>query len=123
MRLADEDRPDRPGLLVAPETPGARQAVTRVRREAAGMRPAGVLWLRLWPETGRTHQLRAQAAARGMPILGDSEYGSRPRSGAAHHRAACAVARGPAPHPPDAMTLRRARSRRDMAETIGHPAR
>jgi 23S rRNA pseudouridine1911/1915/1917 synthase len=70
--------------VVAPETPGARPAVTRVRREADGMRPGGVLWLRLWPETGRTHQLRAQAAARGMPILGDSEYGSSAPFGAPH---------------------------------------
>ena len=48
------------------------------------MRSGGVLWLRLWPETGRTHQLRAQAAARGMPILGDSEYGSISPFGAPH---------------------------------------
>jgi 23S rRNA pseudouridine1911/1915/1917 synthase len=79
-------RTGRTGLacLVAPETPGARRAVTRVRREAAGMRPGGVAWLRLWPETGRTHQLRAQAAARGMPILGDSEYGSKATFGPPH---------------------------------------
>ncbi len=70
--------------LVPPDTPGARTAVTRVRREAAGMRPGDVLWLRLWPETGRTHQLRAQSAARGMPILGDSEYGSTAPFGATH---------------------------------------
>ena len=48
-----------------------------MRREAAGKAPAGIAWLRLWPETGRTHQLRVQAAARGRPILGDSEYGSK----------------------------------------------
>ncbi len=70
--------------VVAPGTPGARPAMTRVRREGDGMRSGGVLWLRLWPETGRTHQLRAQAAARGMPILGDSEYGSKAPFGAPH---------------------------------------
>jgi 23S rRNA pseudouridine1911/1915/1917 synthase len=71
-------RTGRTGLacLVPPGTPGSRRAVTRVHREEAGTLPGGVAWLRLWPETGRTHQLRAQAAARGMPILGDSEYGS-----------------------------------------------
>ena len=69
---------------VPPETPGSRRAVTRVCREAAGGLPAGVAWLRLWPETGRTHQLRAQAAARGMPILGDSEYGSTAPFGPPH---------------------------------------
>jgi 23S rRNA pseudouridine1911/1915/1917 synthase len=30
------------------------------------------------PLTGRMHQLRLQAAARGMPILGDTLYGGRP---------------------------------------------
>jgi 23S rRNA pseudouridine1911/1915/1917 synthase len=79
-------RTGRTGLacLVAPGTAGARPAVTRVRREVDGMQPAGILWLRLWPETGRTHQLRAQAAARGMPILGDVEYGSTASFGAPH---------------------------------------
>jgi 23S rRNA pseudouridine1911/1915/1917 synthase len=62
--------------VVAEGTPGARRALTRVRRDPAGILPGGCAWLRLWPETGRTHQLRAQAAARGMPILGDVEYGS-----------------------------------------------
>ncbi|HZW35279.1 MAG TPA: RluA family pseudouridine synthase [Isosphaeraceae bacterium] len=71
-------RPSETGLarVVAPGTPGARPAVTRVRREMAPALPPGRAWLRLWPETGRTHQLRAQAAARGMPILGDAAYGS-----------------------------------------------
>ncbi len=62
--------------LVPSETPGARWAVTRMRREPAELLIAGAAWLRLWPETGRTHQLRAQTAARGLPILGDFEYGS-----------------------------------------------
>jgi 23S rRNA pseudouridine1911/1915/1917 synthase len=31
----------------------------------------------LRPATGRSHQLRAQLASRGMPILGDRKYGSR----------------------------------------------
>jgi 23S rRNA pseudouridine1911/1915/1917 synthase len=58
--------------------------VTRVRREAAGGLPGGLAWLRLWPETGRTHQLRAQSAARGLPILGDVEYGSGMPFGVPH---------------------------------------
>ena len=29
------------------------------------------------PETGRTHQIRAQFAAAGMPIKGDLKYGAR----------------------------------------------
>jgi len=35
--------------------------------------------LDLWPETGRTHQLRRHCAALGAPILGDLRYGSRLR--------------------------------------------
>lgn len=67
---------------VSPETPGARRALTRFLRESDAQTPQGSLWLRLWPETGRTHQLRAQAAARGLPILGDIPYGStRPFAG------------------------------------------
>ena len=33
-------------------------------------------WLALWPQTGRTHQLRAHCAAIGTPILGDGKYGA-----------------------------------------------
>ncbi|MEO6809444.1 MAG: RluA family pseudouridine synthase [Isosphaeraceae bacterium] len=58
-------------------TPRARRALTRFRHEvdAEGV-PFGCVWLRLWPETGRTHQLRVQAGARGLPVLGDRAYGS-----------------------------------------------
>jgi 23S rRNA pseudouridine1911/1915/1917 synthase len=59
-----------------PHTLGAREAITKVRFEAPGFLASEFTWLRLWPQTGRTHQLRAQAAVRGMPILGDSIYGS-----------------------------------------------
>jgi tRNA pseudouridine32 synthase / 23S rRNA pseudouridine746 synthase len=38
-------------------------------------------WLALEPLTGRTHQLRVHCAAMGWPIVGDSVYGSAPRSG------------------------------------------
>ena len=59
----------------APDGPSRGSGRPRPRRL-----PPGAAWLRLWPETGRTHQLRAQAASRGLPILGDRAYGSTGRS-------------------------------------------
>jgi 23S rRNA pseudouridine1911/1915/1917 synthase len=47
--------------------------VLRYRRLEVG--PDWTL-LELVPETGRTHQLRVQAAVRGWPICGDGLYGS-----------------------------------------------
>ncbi len=38
-------------------------------------------WLALEPITGRTHQLRVHCAEMGWPIVGDTIYGSAPRSG------------------------------------------
>jgi 23S rRNA pseudouridine1911/1915/1917 synthase len=71
--------PDASGVVRAASegTPGARRAVTRVVRDVPASIPPDYAWLRLWPETGRTHQLRVQSAIRGMPILGDATYGSR----------------------------------------------
>jgi 23S rRNA pseudouridine1911/1915/1917 synthase len=43
-------------------TERARQAVTRFGLGETVSLPPGCRWLRLWPETGRTHQLRVQAA-------------------------------------------------------------
>jgi len=39
-------------------------------------RGAGMAWLELAPQTGRTHQLRVHCAAMGWPILGDAIYGT-----------------------------------------------
>jgi 23S rRNA pseudouridine1911/1915/1917 synthase len=63
--------------VVAPGAGAARRAVTRYRVEPGARVPEGSAWLRLWPETGRTHQLRAQAAARGRPVWGDAAYGAK----------------------------------------------
>ncbi len=38
-------------------------------------------WLALEPVTGRTHQLRVHCAEMGWPILGDTIYGTAPRTG------------------------------------------
>ena len=53
---------------------GRPNAVTRYRVLERFERP-DVSLLALWPETGRTHQLRVQAALRHHPILGDERYG------------------------------------------------
>lgn len=70
--------PDGLGVVRLSETrvPGTRQAVTRFQRGIASGLPEQTSWLRLWPETGRTHQLRVQTAYRGFAILGDLVYGS-----------------------------------------------
>lgn len=57
--------------------PRAQRAVTRFQADGARRLPPGAARLRLWPETGRTHQLRVQAASRGLPIWGDRAYGSK----------------------------------------------
>lgn len=57
-------------------------------RSASGWKKASLAWtlagkgdryafLEIRPETGRTHQIRAQLAAAGMPIKGDLKYGAR----------------------------------------------
>jgi RluA family pseudouridine synthase len=60
--------------VVAPDAPGGRIAVLHYRRIG---HHAGVSCLEIELETGRTHQIRVQAASRGFPILGDAQYGAR----------------------------------------------
>ena len=59
-------------------------------------------WLALEPLTGRTHQLRVHCAAMGWPILGDSVYGSAPRTRRTRPASACARDRGAALQEPRA---------------------
>lgn len=69
--------PDEPRARIAtPEEPGARDAETRVR--FLGRAAPGMLGVQFEPLTGRMHQLRVQAAARGLPIVGDTLYGALP---------------------------------------------
>ena len=53
-------------------SPAGQPAVTDWR--VVG-RVDGMSWLELRPRTGRTHQVRAHAAALGCPLLGDAPYG------------------------------------------------
>lgn len=59
--------------VVPADTPGARQAILHYR--VVGPTPLGTL-LEIELETGRMHQIRVQLAARGWPILGDTQYGA-----------------------------------------------
>lgn len=67
--------------VVSPGTPRSQVARTRVEigtdADSSGIAvPEGCTWLIMRPETGRTHQLRVQGSARGVPILGDAHYGA-----------------------------------------------
>jgi 23S rRNA pseudouridine1911/1915/1917 synthase len=68
-KVPDEPRAE----VVGPEHPEGREAILRYR--TLGTFGWGT-WLELTLETGRMHQARVQAAARGHPILGDTQYGS-----------------------------------------------
>jgi 23S rRNA pseudouridine1911/1915/1917 synthase len=69
-KISDEAR----ARIVDASSVGSREAVTRawLRRQD---RESGLLLLELEPLTGRMHQLRLQAASRGLPIVGDAMYG------------------------------------------------
>ena len=68
-KIADEAR----ARIVPADEPGGREAVTLARIRCR--LPPDRLLLELSPVTGRMHQLRLQAAARGLLILGDDLYG------------------------------------------------
>jgi 23S rRNA pseudouridine1911/1915/1917 synthase len=57
-------------IVVPEDDPRGKQAVLHYRVMG---RTAGVSWLEIELETGRTHQIRVQAASRGYPILGDGQ--------------------------------------------------
>jgi tRNA pseudouridine32 synthase/23S rRNA pseudouridine746 synthase len=72
-----------PGQARVPPGEGADRASGEAvaTRQHSGAATHHLTWLALEPLTGRTHQLRVHCAAMGWPILGDSVYGSAPRTG------------------------------------------
>lgn len=86
-RWRDRMRFDRSAAVAADggaaEDGGGREATLRCAPLAfsPGRGGAGLTLLLIRLETGRRHQIRAQAAWRGHPVHGDSRYGARPRRG------------------------------------------
>jgi len=67
---------DEPRVEVVDDAAAGRAAHTRAR--LLGILPSGEWLVTLQPVTGRMHQLRVQAAARGLPVVGDCVYGQPP---------------------------------------------
>lgn len=67
--------------VVAEDHPEGRPAVLDYRTLAQA---EWGTWLEIRLETGRTHQIRVQAASRGHPVLGDEQYGSTVPLGPQH---------------------------------------
>jgi 23S rRNA pseudouridine1911/1915/1917 synthase len=59
--------------IVPPGTTGAKHAELQYRVLGENN---GLSWMEIMPLTGRMHQIRAQFASRGHPIVGDQPYGS-----------------------------------------------
>jgi 23S rRNA pseudouridine1911/1915/1917 synthase len=74
-RLEKDRRINRSRILAEGNSDGKEARVAFRVLERSG----GVTKLELRPETGRSHQLRAQLAGRGFPIVGDSKYGAKSR--------------------------------------------
>jgi len=67
--------------VVDAEHPAAKEAILRYR--VRWQTEIGC-WLEIELLTGRTHQIRIQAASRGHAVFGDSQYGSQIPFGTQH---------------------------------------
>ena len=61
-------------IVVDDRDPRGKCAVLRYRVRHRSRRGS---WLEVELETGRTHQIRVQAASRGHPVVGDLQYGAQ----------------------------------------------
>ena len=55
-------------------SPDAREAILKYQ---VVERRDQLTWLQIQLKTGRMHQIRVQAAARGCPVVGDQQYGAK----------------------------------------------
>lgn len=79
-KVPDEPRAE----LVGADHPDAQRAELSYRTLRADR---DVTWLEIELATGRTHQIRLQAASRGHPVVGDAQYGSQVAFGPPHEDA------------------------------------
>ncbi|TWT96195.1 Ribosomal large subunit pseudouridine synthase D [Botrimarina colliarenosi] len=68
-------------IVVPEDDPRGKHAILHYRVRG---RAEGKTWLEITLETGRTHQIRVQAASRGHAVLGDSQYGATTPFGIQH---------------------------------------
>ncbi|MEN9799203.1 MAG: hypothetical protein RL653_2899 [Pseudomonadota bacterium] len=108
--------PSRPGRWRASRQANGIDALTRFRRLYDG----AFCVVELFPETGRTHQLRAHLAALGCPIAGDARYGGpRVLAGLAAERCLLHAQRLELPHPrTQAPSVFEARAPGDLARFL-----
>lgn len=90
--------------VVSKSHPDAKEAVLSVRPIGYGNWEGRSLTLAEFElETGRSHQIRAQAAFAGYPVLGDPKYGERGEK--MFHRPALHASRIRFPHPMSGQVL------------------
>ena len=63
--------------VVTGQTEGAKKSVLRYKVVEGAQVPTNVAILDIRIETGRFHQIRVQMSHAGMPLLGDSKYGTQ----------------------------------------------
>lgn len=68
-------------IVVPEDDPRGKHAVLHY---AVRQRLENATWLEITLETGRTHQIRVQAASRGHAVLGDAQYGAAIPFGVQH---------------------------------------